>query len=54
MKMWMNKMEDFRYAIRDKLRNGATLEETHFYDLMGDNEDMYTFLGTPFELFRFL
>ena len=50
MMMWM-KNDDFRYYIWDKLRNGATLEETQFNNKIGDNEDMYIFVGIPFESF---
>ena len=48
------KIEDFRYIIWDKLRNGATLEETIHNDLIGDNEELYIFLGIPFGSCRIL
>ena len=49
MRMWMNKIEDVRYVIQDKLRNGTTLEETKYNDSLGENKNIYIFLGIPFE-----
>ena len=52
MRMWMEKIEDFRYAIWNKLRNSATLEEKIHNNVIGDKEVLYIFWGILFEIFR--
>ena len=52
MRMWIPKITDFRYAIWDKLRRGATVEETVYSDDIAADVNRFIFWGIPFESFR--
>ena len=50
MRQWVYKIPEFQYAIWDKLRNGATVEETeHNGDVASSS---FIFLGIPLNSFR--
>ena len=46
------KITDFRYAIWDKLRRGAIVEETVYRNAVASDVNIFIFLGIPFESFR--
>ena len=51
MRMWMPKIADFRYAIWENLRRGATVEETVYSDAVASDVNLFIFLGIPFKSF---
>ena len=52
MRMWANKIPQFQYAIWNKLRHGATVEETVHNESVRSDVDSFIFLGIPLNSFR--
>ena len=52
MRAWLPQIENFRFAIWDRLRNGATVEEVSFNAAIGRYSQQYVFLVIPFDSFR--
>ena len=52
LRMWMPHMDEFRYALWDRLRSGVTVEEIAYEDGMRSDPTSYVFLGIPFDSFR--
>jgi hypothetical protein len=50
MRMWRDHIRDFRFAIWDRLRSGATLQESVLEPDIGNQQ--HIFLDIPFESFR--
>ena len=47
MRMWIHQIPEFQYAIWNKLRQGATVEETVHNDQVRGNVSNFIFLGIP-------
>lgn len=52
MRMWLDSIEDFRYAIWSRVMNGVVVNEYPNNDTGVGNTDTYVHVGIPFESFR--
>ena len=52
MRMWVQSIPEFQYAIWNKLRHGATVEETEHNEQVRANVTNFIFLGIPLNSFR--